>query len=103
VGEVVTPGQPVVTLINQTTWVRADVEETYVDVVRLATSLRSVCRRATNEEGIVFYRGVDASFATQRERQPHQARHQDVRGPSARRQRDRRLASGMTPSAVPVR
>ena len=40
VGEVVTPGQPVVTLINpDDLWVRADVEETYVDVVRLGDKL----------------------------------------------------------------
>ena len=34
-GEVVNPGQPVVTLINQDDlWVRVDIEETYIDRVR---------------------------------------------------------------------
>ena len=35
-GEVVNPGQPIVSLINPDDyWVRADVEETYVDRVRI--------------------------------------------------------------------
>ena len=39
VGEVVNPGQPIVTLINpDDLWVRADVEETYIDRVRIGDS-----------------------------------------------------------------
>src|SRR5579863_2313482 len=39
-GEVVNPGQPIVTLINQDDlWVRADVEETYIDGVRLGDKM----------------------------------------------------------------
>ena len=40
VGEVVNPGQPIVTLINpDDLWVRADVEETYIDRVRIGDTL----------------------------------------------------------------
>ena len=39
-GEVVNPGQAIVTLINQDDlWVRADVEETYIDRIRLGDKL----------------------------------------------------------------
>src|SRR5215467_7358782 len=40
VGEVVNPGQPIVTLINpDDLWVRADIEETYIDRVRLGDKM----------------------------------------------------------------
>ena len=39
-GEVVNPGQPVVTLINpDDLWVRVDVEETYIDRMRIGDKL----------------------------------------------------------------
>src|SRR5262249_39673840 len=39
-GEVVQPGQPVLTLINpDDLWIRADVEETYIDRVRLGDTI----------------------------------------------------------------
>ena len=38
-GEVVNPGQPVLTIINpDDLWVRADVEESYIDRIRLGDS-----------------------------------------------------------------
>ena len=67
-GEVMTPGQPVLTLINPDDfWVRADVEETYIDRVRNGD--RFVVRFPSGQEtmGTAFYRGVDAAFATQRD------------------------------------
>jgi multidrug resistance efflux pump len=68
VGEVVTPGQPVVTLINpDDLWVRADVEETYVDRVRVGDKLSVRLPSGEVREGTVFYRGVEAAFATQRD------------------------------------
>ena len=67
VGEVVSPGQPIVTLINpDDLWVRADVEESYIDSVHLGedgSPLR--LQRAANRErgdpakpdrGFLFYR-----------------------------------------------
>jgi multidrug resistance efflux pump len=67
-GEVVTAGQPIVTLINpDDLWVRCDVEETYIDRVRLGDKMRVRLPSGEEREGTVFYRGVDASFATQRD------------------------------------
>src|ERR1700686_898863 len=67
-GEVVNAGQPVVTLINpDDLWVRADVEETYIEQVRIGSMLTVRLPSGTERTGAVFYRGVDAGFATQRD------------------------------------
>ena len=61
------PGQPIVTLINpDDLWVRADVEETYIDRVRIGDKL-TVRLPSGVERGAGLLRGVDASFATQRD------------------------------------
>ena len=68
VGEVVMPGQPVVTLINpDDLWVRADVEESYITKVKIGDKLTVRLPSGDEREGTVFYRGADASFATQRD------------------------------------
>jgi HlyD family secretion protein len=67
-GEVVTPGQGIVTLINpDDLWVRADVEETYIDLVHLGDKMTVRLPSGAEREGTVFYRGVDAAYATQRD------------------------------------
>jgi multidrug resistance efflux pump len=67
-GEVVNAGQAIVTLINQDNlWVRADVEETYIDQIRLGDKLKVKLPSGKETEGTVFFRGVDADFATQRD------------------------------------
>jgi multidrug resistance efflux pump len=67
-GEVVTPGQPVVTLINpDDLWVRVDVEETYIDRVKLDDTLTVRLPSGDERQGTVIYRGVEAGFATQRD------------------------------------
>jgi len=67
-GEVVTAGQPIVTLINpDDLWVRCDVEETYIDRVRNGDKMRVRLPSGEEREGTVIYRGVDASFSTQRD------------------------------------
>jgi len=67
-GEVVNPGQPIVTLINpDNLWVRADVEETYIDRVRLGDRMSVRFPSGMEREGAVFFRGVDAAYATQRD------------------------------------
>ena len=87
VGEVVSPGQPIVTLINpDDLWVRVDVEETYIDRLRIGDKLTVRLPSGDEREGTVFYRGMDAGFATQRDVSRTKARHQDVRDPLARRQ-----------------
>ncbi len=67
-GEVVNIGQAIVTLINQDNlWVRADVEETYVDRIRLGDKFQVRLPSGATREGTVFFRGVDADYATQRD------------------------------------
>ena len=96
-GEVVTPGQPVVTLINpDDLWVRADVEETYIDRVRVGDKLKVRLPSGEVREGTVFYRGVEAAFATQRD---VSRTKRDIKTFEIRLRvdnRDRRLAVGMT-------
>jgi HlyD family secretion protein len=67
-GEVVNPGQALVTIVDpDNLWVRADVEETYIDRVRLGDKLTVRLPSGAEREGTVFYRAVDADYATQRD------------------------------------
>ncbi len=67
-GEVVNPGQGIVTLIDpDDLWVRADVEETYIDRVHLGDTMTVRLPSGAERKGTVFYRGVDADYATQRD------------------------------------
>jgi multidrug resistance efflux pump len=67
-GEVVNPAQAIVTLINQDNlWVRADVEESYIDRIHPGEKLQVTLPSGATREGTVFYRGVDADYATQRD------------------------------------
>jgi HlyD family secretion protein len=101
VGEVVTPGQPVVTLINQDDlWVRVDVEESYIDRVRIGDTLTIRLPSGVERSGTVFFRGVDASFATQRD---VSRTKRDIKTFEVRLRvdnQDRRLAVGMTAYVV---
>ena len=96
-GEVVQPGQPVVTLINpDDLWIRADVEETYIDRVRLGDKMTVRLPSGDERQATVFYRGVDAGFATQRDvsRTKRDIKTFEVRLRADNS--DRRLAVGMT-------
>jgi HlyD family secretion protein len=97
VGEVVNPGQPIVTLVNpDDLWVRADVEESYIDRVRLGDTLTVRLPSGVERQGTVFYRGADASFATQRD---VSRTKRDIKTFEVRLRvdnKDRRLAVGMT-------
>jgi len=67
-GEVVNPGQAIATLIDPSNlWVRADVEETYIDRIHLGDKFTVRLPSGATREGVVFYRGVDADYATQRD------------------------------------
>src|SRR5204862_5114495 len=96
-GEVATPGQTLLTLVNlDDLWVRADVEETYIDRVRLGDRLTVRLPSGDEREGTVFYRAADASFATQRDVSRIK---RDIKTFEVRLRvdnRDRRLAVGMT-------
>jgi len=67
-GEVINVSQPIMTLINpDDLWVRADVEETYIDRIRLGDQLKVRLPSGVERLGTVFFRGVDADYATQRD------------------------------------
>ena len=96
-GEYVNPGQPIVTLINpDDLWVRVDVEETYIDRVRLGDTMTVRLPSGVERPGTVFYRAADAAFATQRD---VSRMKRDIRTFEVRLRvdnHDRRLAVGMT-------
>jgi HlyD family secretion protein len=67
-GEVVAVGGPIVTIIDlDHLWVQADVEETYVDLIRYGEKLRVRFPSGNILEGTVFFKGVENEFATQRD------------------------------------
>jgi multidrug resistance efflux pump len=96
-GEYVSPGQAILTLINpDDLWLRADVEETYIDRVRIGDRLTVRLPSGVETEGTVFYRGADAGFATQRD---VSRTKRDIKTFEIRLRvdnRERRLAVGMT-------
>lgn len=96
-GEVVNPGQAVVTLINpDNLWVRLDVEETYIEGIKVGDNLKVHLPSGTILDGKVFYRGADADYATQRD---VSRTKRDIKTFEFRLRcdnHDRRLAVGMT-------
>jgi RND family efflux transporter MFP subunit len=96
-GEVVNPGQAIVTLIDpDNLWVRADVEESYIDRIHLGQKLLVTLPSGATREGTVFYRKADADYATQRD---VSRTKRDIRTFQIRLRcdnRDRSLAVGMT-------
>jgi HlyD family secretion protein len=96
-GEVVNIGQPIVSIVDpDDLWVRADVEETYIDRVRLGDRLTVRLPSGGERLGTVFYRGVDADYATQRD---VSRTKRDIKTFELRLRvdnRDRRLWPGMT-------
>ena len=67
-GEVVNPGSPIVTLFDlSSTWVNADVEETYADLIPMGKILTVRLPSGTEVTGPVIYKAVEADFATQRD------------------------------------
>jgi HlyD family secretion protein len=96
-GENVAAGQALMTLVDpDDLWIRADVEETYIDRVRIGDTLTVRLPSGEARQGTVFYRGVDAGFATQRD---VSRTKRDIKTFEIRLRvdnRDRRLAVGMT-------
>ena len=96
-GEVVAAGAPIMTLINpDDLWIRADVEESYIGRIRLGDHLKVRLPSGETRDGTVFFRGVDAGFATQRDVSRSK---RDIKTFEIRLRvdnKDRRLATGMT-------
>ena len=97
VGEMVAAGQPIITLVNpDSLWVRADIEETYIERVRIGDQLTVRLPSGAELPGTVIYRSVDADFATQRD---VSRTKRDIKTFELRLRvdnKDRRLAVGMT-------
>jgi HlyD family secretion protein len=67
-GEVLNPGQPIVTIIDLgDTWVRAAIPETESDHIALGDTLRIRLPGGTVVPGKVFFKSAEADFATQRD------------------------------------
>lgn len=67
-GEVVNPGQAIVTIVDlNDTWVRAAIPETYSDHLGLGDTLRVRLPGGTIVKGKVFFKSAEADFATQRD------------------------------------
>ena len=96
-GEVVNPGQAIVTLLNpDNLWVRVDVEETYIDSVTNHEKLNIRLPSGATREGTVFYRAMAGDYATQRDvsRTKRDIKTFEVRLHCDNQ--DRALAAGMT-------
>ncbi|HEY4138702.1 MAG TPA: efflux RND transporter periplasmic adaptor subunit [Casimicrobiaceae bacterium] len=100
-GEIVNPGQAIVTLINpDDLWVRADVEESYIEGIKIGDSLTVRLPGGDEHKGAVFFRGADAGYATQRD---VSRTKRDIKTFEIRLRldnRDRKLAVGMTAYVV---
>ena len=67
-GEVLNPGQPIVTIIDLSdTWVRAAIPETESDHIGIGDTLRIRLPGGTVVPGKVFFKSAEADFATQRD------------------------------------
>jgi multidrug resistance efflux pump len=67
-GEVVSQGSPIVTIVDLgDTWVRAAIPETAADHIGMGDSLRIRLPGGTLASGKVFFKAVEADFATQRD------------------------------------
>ena len=89
--------EPIITLINpDDLWVRADVEESYIDRIRRGDKLTVRLPSGVERQGTVTYIGADAGFATQRD---VSRTKRDIKTFEIRLNvdnSDRRLAVGMT-------
>jgi HlyD family secretion protein len=67
-GEVVQAGAPIVVIVDvDHLWVRADVEETYIDTIKFGQKMRIKLPSGDILEGQVIFKGVESDFATQRD------------------------------------
>ncbi len=96
-GEVVNPAQPILVMYDPNKlWVRADVPETYIDQIRIGEKLPIRFPGGLEQTGTVYFRGVDAEYATQRD---VSRTKRDIKTFQIRLHvdnKDRRLAPGLT-------
>lgn len=67
-GEVLQVGEPIVTVLDvDHLWVRADIEETYIDRVGINQRIKVRLPSGNILDGTVIFKGVESDFATQRD------------------------------------
>jgi len=67
-GEVVAQGSPIVVVVDvDHLWVRADVEESYIDSIRFGDQMKVRLPSGDVLEGNVFFKGVESDYATERD------------------------------------
>jgi multidrug resistance efflux pump len=67
-GEVVAESSPIVVIVDvDHLWVRADVEESYIDAIQFGQKLQVRLPSGDVLEGSVFFKGVENDYATQRD------------------------------------
>ncbi|MGH9689558.1 MAG: HlyD family secretion protein [Candidatus Acidiferrales bacterium] len=67
-GEVVAEGSPIVVIVDvDHLWVRANVEESYIDSIQFGQKLQIRLPSGDILEGSVFFKGVENDYATQRD------------------------------------
>jgi HlyD family secretion protein len=67
-GEVVAQGSPIVVLVDIShLWVRADVEESYIDSVKFGQTMNVRLPSGDVLQGQVYFKGVENDFATERD------------------------------------
>lgn len=67
-GEMVAQGGPIVVVVDVNhLWVRADVEESYIDAIHFGDTMKVQLPSGDVIEGNVFFKGVESDFATQRD------------------------------------
>ncbi len=67
-GEVVAEGSPIVVIVDlNDLWVRADVQETYINLVHFGQKLPVQLPSGNTLEGTVFYKDPEGGFATERD------------------------------------
>lgn len=100
-GEVVSQGSPIVVVVDvDHLWVRADVEESYIDSVRFRQTLSVRLPSGDLLQGQVFFKGVENDFATQRD---VSRTKRDVKTFAIKvsvPNQDRRLFTGMTATVL---
>jgi HlyD family secretion protein len=67
-GEVIATGTPIVVLVDvDHLWVRADVEESYIDSLRIGDKMQVALPSGDIIDGNLIFKGVESDFATQRD------------------------------------
>jgi HlyD family secretion protein len=100
-GEVVAIGAPIVVVVDvDHLWVRADVEETYIDSIVIGQKLRVQLPNGTVTEGPLIFRAVENDFATQRDVSRTKRDIRTFAVKVAISNPDRRLFTGMTATVL---